>query len=80
MAERTAKPKRTTRGEIHPKRTMFLRCHVGDARSGNTAYEMSTNASCMNPIIQSKQTGKWFTLSWQDIIELAVEAGIDAET
>lgn len=66
------------RGRIHAPDTMFLRMHVGEAKSGDMGYELDTNMAAANPIVRSKQSGKWFTLSWQDIIELAIEAGIDA--
>jgi len=55
---------------------MFLRVHCGEAKSGKLKYEMSTAIAGM-PIVESKQTGKWFTLSWQAIIDMAVKAGID---
>ncbi len=63
-------------GTIHPPRTMFLRVHCGEAKAGKLKYEMATHIAGM-PIVESKQTGKWFTLTWQDIIEQAVRAGID---
>ena len=64
-------------GEILPPKSMILRTHIGEAKQGKLEYEMSTAIAGM-PIIHSKQTGKWFTLSWQTILELAVKAGIDA--
>ena len=64
-------------GTIYPAKSMILRNHIGEAKSGKLGYEMSTTMAGQ-PIILSKQTGKWFTLSWQTIIDLAVKAGIDA--
>jgi hypothetical protein len=64
-------------GTLHPKKTLFFRRHIGEAEAGKLTYEMATNMSESIPIIQSKQTGKWFTLSWQEIIDLAILAGID---
>lgn len=65
-------------GKIHPKRTMFLRNAVGEIKDeeGNK-YECTTNCGGLHPIIHSEQTGKWFTLSWADIVRLAIVAGID---
>ena len=65
-------------GEIYPPRTMFLRDTVGEINDdeGNK-YECTTNVGGLNPIIHSEQTGKWFTLSWTDIVGLAIRAGID---
>lgn len=64
-------------GEILPPKSMILRQHIGEASCGDLKYEMSTGMNGA-PIVHSKQTGKWFTLSWKDILELADKAGIDA--
>lgn len=66
------------RGKVHPKKTLFLRELVAEAELGEGKYEMLTSMA-RAPMIMSKQTGKYFTLSWQDILELAIEGGIDAE-
>lgn len=64
-------------GEILPPKSMMLRTRVGEASCGDLKYEMSTGMNGA-PIVHSKQAGKWFTLSWKDILELADKAGIDA--
>lgn len=64
-------------GEILPPRSMILRQHIGEASCGDLKYEMSTGMNGA-PIVRSKQTGKWFTISWAKILELADKAGIDA--
>ncbi len=69
-------------GTIHDPKTLFLRLTVGTATSSadvKLKYEMSINMADNRPIVLSEKTGKWFTLSWTDIITLAVEAGIDKE-
>ncbi len=68
-------------GKIHPPRTMFFRNAVGEMNDdeGNK-YECTTNVAGEHPIIHSKQTGKWFILTWADIVKLAIEAGIDKKT
>ena len=68
---------REVRGKIHPKKTLFFRQNVGSAEADGRSYEMSMNVGGSHPIIQSRQTEKWFTLSWQEIIDMAIEAGID---
>lgn len=63
-------------GKIHDSKTLMLRFHVGTAEASNNKYDMAiSNAN--SPIITSEQTGKYFTLSWDDILALAIEAGID---
>lgn len=64
-------------GKIYKPKTMFFREGVGSAKSGSDEYEMSLNMGGSCPIICSKTTGKWWTIGWEDLIELAVEAGID---
>ncbi len=66
------------KGTIHDDKALFLRLHVGEANSEDgDKYEMSTNVADQSPIIHSKKSGQWFTLSWADIINMAVELGID---
>lgn len=65
-------------GKILPKDTMLMRLHTGTATQGPAqSYDMSVNVGNNCPIVESKQTGKWFTLSWADIISMAQKAGID---
>ena len=67
-------------GNVYEKDTLFFRQDVGKAEGGNgTHYEMSLNMGGLNPIIHSVKTGKWFTLSWQAIIDAAIAAGINEE-
>lgn len=66
-------------GKIHDKSVLFFRQHVGEATSDDIGYEMSVNVGGLTPIVLSKKTGKWFTLGWEDIINLAVVAGINQE-
>lgn len=63
-------------GEIHDKDSLLMRVHVGTAKSGDDSYEMSHGMG-YTPVVRSLTTGKFFTLCWQDIINLAVEAGIN---
>ena len=65
-------------GKIYPPRTLFFRSDVGEiADDEGNKYECTTNVGGEHPIIRSKQTDKWFTLTWADIVRLAIEAGID---
>lgn len=67
-----------THGKILPKDTLLMRIYTGTATQGTAqTYDMSINTGDNCPIVESKQTGKWFILSWEDIIGLAQNAGID---
>lgn len=67
-----------TMGEILPSRTLLFRQHVGEANLGDDSYEMTASVSDFSPIVRSNQTGKWFTLGWEDILRLAIAAGVDS--
>jgi len=65
-------------GFIHSKGSLFLRENVGTADTDEgPAYEMSLHVGSREPILQSVKTGKQFTLTWKQLLELAVKAGID---
>jgi hypothetical protein len=40
-------------------------------------YEMYLGKISRNPIVKSKITGKYFALPWSEILELAIQKGID---
>lgn len=63
---------------IHPERTMFLRVHVGTATGNNdeSSFEMSL-ANGTNPLIESKQSGRWAAFDWELLLTLALAAGLD---
>ncbi len=69
-----------TKGKIHAAKTLFLRVHVGKANGEDGTYEMALMGNDNSPVVQSEQTGKWFTLSWTDIVNMAVDKGIDKPT
>jgi hypothetical protein len=39
-------------------------------------FELSNNMGDRETIVRCVETGKWFTLSWADIVNQAIEAGI----
>ena len=69
-------PKGTKIGKIYNK-AMFLRVHVGSATSTDgTVYDMSTSTTG-SPLIYSNKSKRFFALSWEDILSLALVMGID---
>lgn len=65
------------RGEILPKRMFVMTVAVGEATgSDNKSYELLTSM-CGSPVVLSKQTGKYYVLNWDDILDMAVETGIE---
>jgi len=64
-------------GSILPSSVAFFHIAVGNAEGENSCkYEMQ-NDMAGRPIIVSEQTGKRFMLDWDDILKLAIKAGID---
>lgn len=75
------------KGKIHPSTAAILRFDCGSARivvsahhggKGDESYDLSTGASG-SPCIRSQQTGKYWTITWRELIGMAVSAGIDAD-
>lgn len=66
-------------GKIHPKDALFMKVgHGGATSSSGKQYELNaTLGGC--PMISSKQTGKQWVLSWEELIRMAIDAGIDQE-
>jgi hypothetical protein len=68
-------------GTIHGPMTLFMVTAFGSAKlddNGNE-YEISCGgwAGPGPPVIRSKKTGQWFTLTMQEIVDMAIRAGID---
>jgi hypothetical protein len=70
---------KATVGTLHPQKTMFFRQHVGTIgpKGDVDRYELSVNMSGYSPIVHDKKSGTWFTLSWPEILDLAIQAGIN---
>ncbi len=63
-------------GTIRPKGTLYICTHVGDATDGENQYEM-TLVNGHIPAVRSVTSGKFYLLSWEDILAMSVKAGID---
>lgn len=57
---------------------LYMRAYVGEAKlPDGTVLEMSCQGIAQGaPIIYCPKTRKWFLLSWEDILTMAVKAGI----
>ena len=67
-----------TYGKLHKDSVPFLRLDVGRANldESGLSFELSANMGDMAPIVRCEETGRTFTLSWQDIVNMAMDAGI----
>ena len=63
-------------GVLNAKSTMIFHQQAGTAEGADVTYTL-INALSGEPLVRSSKTGKEFRLSWQDIVTLAIRAGID---
>jgi hypothetical protein len=71
-------------GKLRGPNTLFLRSHVGEVKVQLNGREEVLELSCGgigqgSPIVRCNRTRQWFTLSWEDIATMALDAGICAE-
>lgn len=62
-------------GTLHED-AMFLRVHVGSAKSDSEEYDLATGAGDGAPLIQNTKTGKTFQFTWEGLIRLAKARGL----
>lgn len=64
-------------GKIVESSTLMLRISCGEATDENgVKYELTTSPSG-NSIVRSGKTGRFFVLSWRDVVKMAQNAGIN---
>jgi len=64
-------------GILHDRAKLFLREDIGKAEDQNrNLYEMALGNGFI-PMVRSAKTGKFFELPWEEIIDMAKDAGID---
>lgn len=64
-------------GTIHPSGSLLLRSSRGDAEAvDGRKYEFSTTLHGQ-PCIRSEKSGKYFVVSWEELLQMAIDAGID---
>lgn len=64
-------------GKLYPAKSMFLRVSVGTANGDDgSEYELSSVGPHL-PMVRSKKSGRFFSLSWDDVVALAMRAGVD---
>jgi hypothetical protein len=68
-------------GTLHGPKTLFIRSGAGTATTEDDEYELACGGfgGPGPPIIRSKKTGQWFQLRWEDILDIAIAAGISID-
>lgn len=57
--------------------TMFMQMNMGTAAVDENKYRLGTCVGSGAIIIYSEKTGRNFTMGFRDVLERAIEAGID---
>lgn len=66
-------------GKIYPPGALMLRFAQGTATSAEDGvFELSTGVDG-SPLIRSEKTGKFWSISWQELLGMADEAGISRQ-
>jgi hypothetical protein len=66
-------------GTIYSPDHIFVRVEIGSATGQDGAkYDLGTSVDGQ-PLIRSSKTGKTFSLSWNELLNMAVDAGIDEQ-
>ncbi len=67
-------------GKMIGPQALILREDVGEMTDpkGNS-YELTTTLPGRAPLIKSKRTGKTFAMSWEDLVRLAIEEGVNEQ-
>ena len=64
-------------GQMLAAKSLILRIYFGEAKDCvGVKYELSTTPGG-TPLVKSGKTGKTFSLSWTDVINMAKAAGVD---
>jgi hypothetical protein len=65
-------------GHLIESNAILLRRRLGEARiDDGSRYEIGASPTGA-PIIRSRQSGRYWSLTWDELVALALEAGIDA--
>lgn len=64
-------------GKVLPESSMFMRELIGNAEHEGKKYDAYRIWGSSTPLIFSHETKQYFKLEWSEIIQLAIDAGID---
>lgn len=64
-------------GQVLPKDALFLSVRFGSAKDPDNGREFDLSTDMHHqPLITSKSTGKTWTVTWSELISLAIVAGV----
>lgn len=63
-------------GSVIPKGQMLMLKRIGDCQGPNGKYELLVDPNGQM-VVRSHNTDRKFILSWQNVVEIAVDNGVD---
>ena len=64
---------------IVEKGTLIFRDPIGDSELDGKIYSVSRGSSTHTPHVQSETTGRTYVFTWEELVKIAILAGIDEE-
>ena len=62
-------------GKIHPRKSIFLHTSAGTAEAEGDKFNLLINLDG-TPMIGHPRTGQHWTIDWESLVKMAVEAGL----
>ena len=66
-------------GKINPASSLVFNELAGEGEFNGVPIQISTSVPGGYPIVRNMETHNWFSLSWQDVVELAAARGLFTE-
>lgn len=63
-------------GIVHKRSTVLPTSYIGTRRVDGAAFQIGVNPSSKLPIIRSKDSGRVWVPTWDDLVHLAIDAGV----
>jgi len=67
------------RGQISPPGSMVVRKTYTNRRIQGLHFQLATHPTQHTPIIRCQETGNFWRINWEQLIEIAMEDGIHAD-
>lgn len=66
-------------GKIYPNGTQLMSVEAGFRVNEERGYRLITSGVTGAVMIESEKTGMWWSISWKELLDLAIAAGIDCD-
>lgn len=66
-------------GKLYPNGTKLIAVEAGFRVNEERGYRLITSGVTGAVMIESEKTGMWWSISWNELLDLAIAAGIDSD-